>query len=199
MAADPSPRPGVCLVQNPFLIGAKVYLRPVELADAPQFVRWLNDVEVRSNLQIHLPLNQLQEEAYIERVGDDERKIMFGIAAREPDQLIGVTGLDTIDWKDRHARFGISLGDKTQWGKGYGTEATRLITDYAFDVLNLHRVWLHVYEFNERGRGAYARVGFVQEGVLRQAHYHDGRYWDMIAMGLLRADRATDETRMKHG
>jgi RimJ/RimL family protein N-acetyltransferase len=176
-------------MQNPFLIGDKVYLRPLEEEDAARFVPWMNDPAIWSNLLCYRPLNVRQEQEFIAHVGENDREVILGIVPRDSDQLIGALGLNAIDWKNRHARFGISIGEQTQWGKGYGTEATQLITDYGFDVLNLHRIWLHVYEYNERGQRAYARVGFVREGVLREEHYHAGRYWDVLAMGLLRSDR----------
>lgn len=175
-------------MQNPFLVGKQIYLRPLEREDAPRFVPWMNAVEVRSNLLSYRPLNLQQETQFLERIGTSENEVVLGIMTRGDDQLIGAAGLDGIDWKNRQTRFGILIGETSQWGKGYGTEATRLLTDYAFAVLNLNRVWLHVYADNRRGQGAYARVGFVREGVLRQAHYHDGRYQDVISMALLRAD-----------
>src|SRR5207245_2612552 len=101
-------------------------------------------------------------------------------------QPIGVAGLRDIDFKNRRAEFGISIGDRAAWGQGYGTEATQLIVNYAFGRLNLQRVYLHVLEYNERAVRCYLKVGFRKEGTLRQDHYHDGRYWDSHVMGILR-------------
>ncbi len=92
-----------------------------------------------------------------------------------------------ISWC-RRASFGILIGDKAAWGKGYGSEATRLMLRHAFETLNLNRVWLHVYEYNQRGIRAYEKVGFRREGVLRQDTFRDGRYWDTIAMAVLREE-----------
>ena len=71
------------------------------------------------------------------------------------------------------------------------------ITFYAFRTLNLNRIWLHVFEFNERALRAYEKVGFVREGVLRQDVFREGRYWNTVVMGILRdewlpAVRASD-------
>jgi RimJ/RimL family protein N-acetyltransferase len=96
--------------------------------------------------------------------------------------------LHRIQSRDRQAGFGILIGEKAEWSRGYGTEATRLIVRYAFDVLNLNRVWLHVLEDNQRGQRAYENVGFKVEGVLRQAGFREGRYMDMITMGILRGE-----------
>src|SRR5205814_646415 len=82
-----------------------------------------------------------------------------GIVVRTSDRLIGGTGFHHIDFRNRHVGFGITIGEKEEWGKGYGTEATRLMVQHAFETLNLNRVWLHVYEYNQRGIRAYERAG----------------------------------------
>jgi RimJ/RimL family protein N-acetyltransferase len=175
-------------MQNPFLIGAKVYLRPLGLDDAALLTSWLNDREVIRNLRAYRPLTRLAEEAFLRKLGESESDVVLGIVARETDQLLGGTGLHQIDSRNRHAQFGIFLGEKTSWGKGYGTEATRLIVRYAFDTLNLNRVWLHVYEDNDRALRVYEKVGFRIEGRLRQDTFRDGRYWDTIVMAVLREE-----------
>jgi RimJ/RimL family protein N-acetyltransferase len=173
-------------VKNPFLVGAAIYLRPLEREDAALLVPWINDPEVTHTLEIHRPMNLRAEEEFVDRVGQSEHDLVLGISIRATDKLIGATGLHQIDFNNRHACFGISIGDKAEWGKGYGTEATRLMVRHAFDTLNLHRVWLRVFEYNERGIRTYERVGFKREGVLRQDRFRAGRYWDTIVMGLLR-------------
>ena len=173
---------------NPYLIGDRIYLRPLERADAPTVVAWFNDPEVRRYLQVYRPMSVQAEEEFLEKLGRDETHLALGIALKETDQLIGAAGLKDIDFKNRHAAFGITIGVPTEWGKGHGTEATALIVRHAFLAMNLNRVWLHVYEFNTRGMRAYEKVGFRKEGVLRQDTYRDGRYWDTIVMGILRAD-----------
>ncbi len=175
-------------MKNPFLIGQKVYLRPLEREDAPRVTPWFNLPDVRRTLLRHRPINLRSEEEFIDKAYQGEHDVMLGIELRSVEQLVGVTGLHAIDFKDRHAGFGIVVGEPEQWGKGYGTEATALIVGYAFDTLNLNRVWLHVYEDNERGIRAYRKVGFREEGRLRQHAYHDGRYWDTVTMGILREE-----------
>jgi [ribosomal protein S5]-alanine N-acetyltransferase len=78
--------------------------------------------------------------------------------------------------------------NRTRISKGYGSEATRLLVRHGFETLNLHRIWLHVYEYNERGIRAYERVGFQREGVLRQDRFYEGRYWNTLVMGILREE-----------
>ena len=176
-------------VKNPFLIGTKIYLRPLEREDAPLFIPWVNDAEVTRTLEaLYRPINLQTEVEFIERLYKSEHDVVFGIAVRETDALIGVTGLHQMDFKNRRVVFGIFIGEKSAWGKGYGTEATALITGYAFATLNMNRVGLEVYEDNERGIKAYERVGFKREGILRQMMYREGRYWNVIIMSILREE-----------
>jgi RimJ/RimL family protein N-acetyltransferase len=175
-------------MHNPFLIGTKIYLRPVEREDAKQCVAWFNNPEITRTLLTHRPINLRAEEEFIDKALQSEHALVLGIAILGSERLIGVTGLKDIDYRNRHAGFGITIGEKEEWGKGFGTEATRLVVRHAFETLNLNRVWLHVYEYNERGLRSYEKVGFQREGVLRQETYREGRYWDTIVMAILRAD-----------
>jgi RimJ/RimL family protein N-acetyltransferase len=175
-------------MKNPFLIGQRVYLRPLERADAPLLQTWINDQDVIRNLLNFRPMNLQGEEEFLDKVTRDPDLLILGIALRSDDRLIGNVVLHRIQSRDRQAGFGILIGEKAEWSRGYGTEATRLIVRYAFDVLNLNRVWLHVLEDNQRGQRAYEKVGFKVEGVLRQAGFREGRYMDMITMGILRGE-----------
>jgi RimJ/RimL family protein N-acetyltransferase len=177
-------------MKNPFVTGTKIYLRPLERGDAPRIVPWFNDPEVTRTLERYRPMNLQEEEAFIEHAYRSEHDLPLGIAPLDAEQLVGVTGLHSIDGKNRHATFGIIIGEKSEWGKGYGTEATALMVAHAFDALNLNRVWLRVYEHNARAIRAYEKVGFRREGVLRQDRFSEGRYWDTIVMGILRDEWA---------
>jgi len=177
-----------CSMKNPFLIGEKVYLRPLEREDAPLFVIWLNDSDVTRTLLVKGPLNRHMEEAFLDDVYTDEHRLILGIVDKLTNSLVGSTSLEQVDFKHRHAKFGIVIGAKNEWGKGYGTEATRLMTQHAFMTLNLNRVWLHVIADNRRGIRAYERVGFKREGLLRQEHFREGRYYDTVAMAILREE-----------
>lgn len=175
-------------MKSPFRIGTKTYLRPLERADAPRIVPWLNDPEITRTLSVHRPLNLQNEEEFIAKVANSEHDVVLCIVVKESDAFIGVTGLHEIDFKNRHANFGISIGEKTEWSKGYGTDATSLMVQYAFETLNLNRVRLLVYDNNPRARRVYERVGFKPEGILRQERFAEGRYWDTVTMAILREE-----------
>jgi RimJ/RimL family protein N-acetyltransferase len=175
-------------VQTPYLIGTSVYLRPLEKEDAATVQPWMNDPEVTRTITWYRPVSRHGEEDYIVNRLKDEGTLGLMIVTRDGDRPVGVTGLNDIDFRNRSAQFGILIGVKECWGRGYGTEAARLIVDHAFATLNLHRVWLRVGEQNERGYRSYLRVGFQKEGVMRQAYYREGRYWDLIVMSILRPE-----------
>ncbi len=175
-------------MKNAFLIGDKTYLRPIDKDDAPALAAWYNDQELTRFLTWYRPMNLAQEEDFIKKLQANETDVILGIATREEDRLIGCLGLHQTDLRNRHAVFGIAVGDKTYWGKGHGTEATRLLLDHAFATLNLNRVWLQVIDFNQRAIRSYEKLGFRHEGRLRQHAFREGKYWDSLVMGILRAE-----------
>ena len=109
-------------------------------------------------------------------------------AEGQPTRLVGMVDLVVVQWPHRDAFIGIGIGERADWGKGYGSDAMRLILRYAFDELNLHRVTLTVFEYHERAIHTYRKLGFQEEGRQRQRLRRDGRLWDMLVMGLLRRE-----------
>ena len=168
-----------------FLDGERVYLRPVETADADHFRRWLNDPSVRTNLKLFAPLTKRAEQEYIERAGTSPDDFVFAIVRKQGDRLIGAAGLHRTRWKDRSTSFGVFIGDAECRGAGFGTEATRLVLRYAFETLNLNRVELGVYDFNEAAIHVYEKLGFVREGTQREHSFVEGRYVDHHAYSML--------------
>ncbi len=136
------------------------------------------------------PLSDEQTRAFwlsiISDPGPDLR--YFAIEALESGAFVGACSLQHIDLRNRRAELSIWLAARPARGQGYGTEATRLLVDYGFEVLRLDKIHLGVYDFNEAGMRTYERVGFRYEGRLRQMLHYDGRYWDEWAMGLLREE-----------
>lgn len=112
----------------------------------------------------------------------------FMIRALDGDRPIGMTDLYVPHWAHRDAWLGIGLGDREYWGKGYGTDAVRVVLRYAFTELGLERVSLDVFAYNERAARAYLKAGFREEGRQRERLRRDGRRWDMIYMGIMREE-----------
>ena len=137
------------------------------------------------------------EEAFIAGLNANPMEPTLGIVVREADRLIGVTGLARRTCATGTPCSASALATRRAWGKGYGTEATRLMVAHAFETLNLNRVWLTVYEYNPRGVRAYEKAGFRLEGRLRQDCFREGRYWDALFMAILREDWEKQERRVE--
>ncbi|WAH39113.1 GNAT family N-acetyltransferase [Alicyclobacillus dauci] len=168
-----------------YLLGNKIYLRSLEQTDVEfmhQFVN--NDVEARRLTGTQNCFTLAQIEAYIGSQGHDDSRVVFGIVRHEDDQMVGEVVLNDIDRNNRSANFRIAISDPFT-GQGYGTEATRLMLDYGFGMLNLHRIELDVYTINERAAHVYEKVGFKREGVKRQNWYFNHQYYDSIVMSVL--------------
>ena len=181
----------------PILYAERIRLRASEREDIPIFLKWVNDPEVCENLEQTTPLNRLHEEAWFERMSKGPRAelplvIEVGqeteIAGNAEWVAIGNIAFIDIHQVNRSAEIGIMIGEKDYWGCGYGTEAMRRMCQYGFEELNLHRIFLRVFEGNQRGKRAYQKAGFVYEGTMRQARYHRGRYLDVDFMGIIKSD-----------
>lgn len=175
--------------------GRGVRLRRVEREDLPRFVDWMNDAEVREHLSLIFPQGLAQEERWFAGMLDAEPALQpFAIDAAlaeggdRPWTHIGIVGFQALDWRNRSGEVGIFIGRKDLWGRSYGTEALRALLDWGFGELNLHRIHLKVFEDNVRGRRSYEKLGFVEEGRLRQDRFHAGRYRDTLVLGLLREE-----------
>jgi len=112
----------------------------------------------------------------------------FAIRTLEDDRLLGDTTLSVINWGSREAFAGIGIGAREFWGKGYGTDAMCLLLRYGFIELNLRRISLTVFEFNQRAMRSYEKAGFRLEGRQRQLMQREGRRWDILYMGILREE-----------
>ncbi|MEA2677641.1 MAG: hypothetical protein QOJ81_1782 [Chloroflexota bacterium] len=176
----------------PILRGEHVFLRPAERSDVPNFVRWLNDAETTSFLNMRAPMSEAMEEKWfegmVERQGKDH--FHFVICMLKGNQPIGSLSLFAIDYVNGNAGIGISIGEKSLWGKGYGTDAMFALLDFGFGMLRLERLWLEVYDFNKRARRSYEKCGFLSEGIERHGVYKQGRYLDVELMALLRDEWA---------
>ncbi len=174
----------------PSIRGEQVYLRPAERADIDLFVRWFADSETTRYLALRAPFSKAMEEKWFEGMIEKQGKATyhFVICLLADDRAIGTAGFHHVDHENGNASFGISIGEKAEWSKGYGTDALRAICDFGFGQLRLERIELDVYEPNQRARRSYEKAGFVTEGTMRHAHFSDGRHQDVLRMALLRGE-----------
>jgi len=176
--------------------GEKVRLRPLKKTDIEKSVIWRNDPEIRDNLLgFRFPVTEKMETNWIESALDDRSnsRVIFAMEAIENDQLIGFIYLNKIDWIARLAYFGILIGEKNYHGMGIGSEAMKILFTYAFDALNLRKICLEVASYNRKAIDLYQRFGFQKEGSLRQNVYLEGKYHDLVIMGIF-----GDEFKAKH-
>lgn len=173
------------------IYGERIRFRAPEQSDLSLFVKWLNDPEVKHGLAIYLPLSMAQEEKWFEKMLErpqNEQPMTIEVLQGENWVPIGNLGLFNFDQRARSAELGIMIGNKAYWNKGYGTEALQLLLKHSFETLNLNRVMLRVYQNNPRAIRSYEKCGFRHEGAMRQAHYQEGTYHDVLIMGILREE-----------
>ncbi len=172
-----------------FCEGKNIYLRPFdELQDINMFYFGENNSMVRDSLFLHSPLTKDNAKEKInEWISKSENKI-FTICESKTNIPIGITGLFRVDQISRSGVFYIAIYIPKFWSKGYGQEATQLVLQYSFDILNLNRVQLHVSTNNIKGIKAYENAGFIIEGTLREAMYHNNEYVDFYVMSILREE-----------
>lgn len=159
---------------------------------AGSFSRWYQDTEWLRLLDTDPPrmfsVKKWQEwlEKDLEKGVSNE--IFFAIRTLEGDKLIGFIGLFDLYLQHGDTLVAIALGEREYWGKGYGTDAMRIILRYAFSELNLRRVGLIVFEYNLRAIHSYEKAGFQFEGTVREMILRDGKRWDFRYMGILREE-----------
>jgi RimJ/RimL family protein N-acetyltransferase len=171
----------------PHIEGRNVVLREFRREDVPSIQAWVNDPEIVRFLSWAVfPQTLRGTERFVEvqMNGEDPMNRAFVIALRDGDRCIGTTGLAHIDWRNRSGELGIVIGNHDYLGKGYGTEAVDLLLGFGFDELNLHRIGLQVFDFNQRAIRSYLKSGLVEEGRLREAFYREGNYHDIVLMGI---------------
>lgn len=170
------------------IVGEKVSLGPLRKDTISLAYRWLNDfqVSIRSGDPVRsITMESLQAEFERDNKEMSHRWFGFTIYERVTGRTIGFTELREIHWPAATATFGIVIGEKDCWNKGYGTETTKLMLDYGFTVLGLHNIMLTTYAYNLGAIRAYTKAGFREMGRRREAHSWGGRRYDEVAMDCL--------------
>jgi diamine N-acetyltransferase len=169
--------------------GENVSLGPLRSDLIPLYTVWRNDFSTAKALdKLPRPIAQEERAAWFEKAIVDSSSVQFTIYERPDLRPIGLGNLHDLDLQHGTAELGIIIGEDDARGKGYGTEATRLLLDYAFTAVGLHNVMLRVYAFNAAGIRAYEKAGFQVIGRRRESHLMAGRRWDEIFMECLAND-----------
>lgn len=171
------------------LDGKLVRLRAREPGDLERAYAWINDHEVTRHLTIRYPLSRVDEERWLRGIPTNSFANGVALAVETKEgAYIGNIDLREMRHEDRKAELAIMIGDKGYWSKGYGTDAILVLLRFAFHEMNLNRVWLTVHDSNERAVACYRKCGFREEGRLRHEVFRNGRYRDVVIMGILRRE-----------
>ncbi|UYX50203.1 GNAT family N-acetyltransferase [Bacillus thuringiensis] len=166
----------------------RIYLRTLCELDAPIILESTMDEEIRymTGTKSNFSLEQIQ--THIDKVNNDSSRYDFAICLKGTDEMIGELSILDIDEGNQRAGFRISMASVAFTGKGYGTEAIKIVLSFVFEQLKLNRLQLEVFSHNLRGMRAYEKVGFVKEGTLRQSLYYNDAYSDEIIMAILKSE-----------
>ena len=167
-----------------------VKLAPFRADDSAQLFDWLQVRDYRLDSGGFQHVSLVQHEKWFHEVQCPGDSVALSVRLNSDDSLVGLVQLVAINRTCRHAELRIRL-DPEQLGRGYGSEATRLLCHHAFRDLNLNRVYLYVRAANVRAIRCYEKVGFQVEGRLRQHCFVDGAYDDFVVLGLLESEMKT--------
>lgn len=171
----------------PFIEGVNICLRGVCSSDAnANYCSWMNDTEVTQYLESRFYPHSVESIAsYISQVNASSDSVLFAIVVKDKDIHIGNIKVGSINWIHRYADVGILVGAKAYWGKGFATEAIKLMVDYAFKKLNLHRLEAGCYSNNIASIKAFKNAGFTEEGRLKERYFWHGEYVDRVCLGIV--------------
>ena len=175
-------------MKYPYIVGERIYLRALSPRDLKSgYLKWINDREINRFLMAGImPTTMAKLKHYYETIKGSKKDIMFAIVVKKNDKYIGNIKIGGIDWVNRHAHCGRLIGEKRYWGKGYGTEALRLAMDYAFNTLNLNRLYNVILKDNIAAIKSCQKLGMKKEGTFSQFRFMNGEYKDVVQMAITR-------------
>ncbi len=172
--------------------GKLVRLRAYEKSDLDAVMKWINDEEVTDLLggeMLAYPVSSIAEEKFIETAAaSSDKQKNFVIETLAERRYIGAISFNVIDWRNRCAGVGIVIGEKTLWGKGYGTDAMRVMMRLGVRQNEPASAVAARARLQSRAIASYEKCGFKREGLLRDEHFARGIYHDTIVMGILESE-----------
>ncbi|MCL5935585.1 MAG: GNAT family N-acetyltransferase [Firmicutes bacterium] len=170
------------------LKGSMVMVRSMTQSDLPKLVQWKNDPEI-ADLVRGAPIytNLTMETKRFEKSLENGEALRLMLCTGEGES-IGFMVITDLDKPNKKANLGMLIGEKQYWNRGLGSEAMEVILKHFFDNLGFNRIGLEVFEYNLRARHMYRKVGFVEEGIQRQGLVKGDKYYDVILMGITKAD-----------
>lgn len=178
------------------LEGDRIYLSPRNSDDVEKFTEWLNDFQVTDYTGRSANILTLQGER--EYLCNSKEEHVMVIVTKDEDKMIGTVGIEKINFVNRTGTLGVFIGDKNYRDKGYGTEAIKLILEYAFQYVNLNNIMLEVMSYNDRAIRCYEKCGFKEFGRRHQSVYMNGKYYDKVYMEVLKENFECNNIRNKN-
>lgn len=163
--------------------GQQIYLRPITADDTELAVRWRNEPAVVKNFIYRKPVSRKDHEEWLTNKVFKGLVHQFIICRSEDAMPLGSVYLQNFEDGHKRAESGIYLGEEQVYGKGIGTEAVKLIADYAFGTLGLHKLSARVLAYNTASRRLHEKAGYVQEAHLKDELFLEGKYEDLILFG----------------
>lgn len=163
----------------------RLLLTPLSLQHASDnYVGWLNDEDVIKYTEITAPYTSTELKTFLENVDRDKELLCWAIHIKGSNKHIGNVKISPVNKRHGYAEYSILMGDKTEWGKGYASEASRAVVDYCFKKENIRKIVLGVVEDNVAAVELYKKMGFVTEGVFVKHGIYDGKYSNVLRMGI---------------
>jgi len=163
-----------------------IKIRALKKSDKLFLHKWINDTDIIKHTNSYRPIDEVEQDEWFNSVYKNKQQHVFGIELIESERLIGTCGLYDIDFISHKAELRLKIGDKQEWGKGYGKLATKLLIDFGLKDINLHRIWLKVLDENKAAIKIYKNAGFKVEGLMKNDMYIKGEYKDVILMGFVK-------------
>jgi ribosomal-protein-alanine N-acetyltransferase len=153
-----------------------------------EYLQWLNDEEVTRYLEIFEPYSEDQLRNYLQGVDKNDQLMFWAIHIKENNKHIGNIKIDPVNRYHGYGEYGIMMGDRTEWGKGYAAEASKAVIDYCFKKQKLRKINLGVVEDNEAAVNLYKKLGFETEGLYKKHGLYDGQYRNLLRMAIFNPD-----------
>ena len=166
------------------IAGDLVILRALEEADLERCYRWMNDPMIVRTLKSRYPMPFQQEAKWLENAVQTPSERHFAVERREDRAHIGNASIHDIDWVSRTAYFGLFIGEPAAWNKGFGSDAIKNLVRFAFEEMNLRKLKVNVFDYNDRAKHVLTQAGFVQEGKLGQEFFREGTYQDLVILSI---------------
>jgi RimJ/RimL family protein N-acetyltransferase len=169
------------------IAGEHVILRAFEREDAERCYRWMNDPSIVRTLKSRYPIAFQNEIEWLDRaMNASPTERHFAVERKDDRAHIGNASIHDIEWVSRTAAFGLFIGEPSAWNRGFGSDAIRTLVRFAFDEMNLQKLRIDVFDYNDRAKHVLETQGFVQEGRLRREFYRDDAYHDIVILSIFR-------------